>query len=160
MRIDRVSGGFQPEGNQGTHVVKEGETMSSIAEFHQISTESLARANSLPIDAKVSAGDQLIIPFARMSDQQMQDRNAALPQTDHLENATAKMSLAEFLSDPGLSNIQLDQPAADAQKQRMERWKILQDAQTTIQTDVQHSTQSGIQTDMQDIMQSEEISTE
>ena len=48
--------------NPGTHIVKEGETVGSIAELYGISEPELRRANNLPDSAAVAVGEVLVIP--------------------------------------------------------------------------------------------------
>ena len=48
--------------NPGTHIVREGETVGSIAELYGISEPELRRANNLPDSAEVAVGEVLVIP--------------------------------------------------------------------------------------------------
>ena len=46
----------------GVHVVATGETLNSIARLYRKPVMVIARANKLPLDARVKAGDRLVIP--------------------------------------------------------------------------------------------------
>lgn len=61
--VESASGQSGPTSfNPGTHIVREGETVGSIAEFYGISERELRRANNLADSANVAVGEVLIIP--------------------------------------------------------------------------------------------------
>lgn len=64
MRIEKPPGGGFPEPlRPTTYMVAEGDTLPSVAGKHNIEVNSLASANLLPIDAKLTPGQELVIPF-------------------------------------------------------------------------------------------------
>lgn len=65
MRIDRTSGGMSGGAGPTTHTAKEGETLGSIAADFNVSSRALAKANKLPADASIHAGQELVIPFGK-----------------------------------------------------------------------------------------------
>ena len=61
MRIERTGGGPPQGSSPTTHVAKEGETLQSVAQNYGLSKEALAEANTLPVDAAIQVGQELIV---------------------------------------------------------------------------------------------------
>ena len=76
----------------GVHVVAAGETLNSIARLYRKSVMVIAKANNLPLDARVKAGDRIVIPEMKEA-----PRTASIPQ--HVEPAptlpTGSLAMAE-----------------------------------------------------------------
>lgn len=64
--------------NPGTHIVKDGETVGSIAEFYGISERELRRANNLSDSAEVAVGEVLVIPDPLPGDEEPTSTAAAV----------------------------------------------------------------------------------
>ena len=54
-------------GNPGVHVVAAGETLSKISRLYGKPVNALAKANNIPVNARLNVGDRLIIPGVRTS---------------------------------------------------------------------------------------------
>jgi murein DD-endopeptidase MepM/ murein hydrolase activator NlpD len=58
---------MSPAGNQGSHVVAQGETLTRISRLYGRTVGEIARANNIQVTAKLTVGDRLIIPGLRVS---------------------------------------------------------------------------------------------
>jgi murein DD-endopeptidase MepM/ murein hydrolase activator NlpD len=56
-----------PAGNPGVHVVAPGETLSKISRLYGKPVSELAKANNIPLTARLNVGDRLVIPGVRTS---------------------------------------------------------------------------------------------
>jgi murein DD-endopeptidase MepM/ murein hydrolase activator NlpD len=58
---------MSPAGNPGVHVVAPGETLSKISRLYGKPVGELAKANNIPLTARLNVGDRLVIPGVRTS---------------------------------------------------------------------------------------------
>jgi murein DD-endopeptidase MepM/ murein hydrolase activator NlpD len=58
---------MSPAGNQGAHVVAQGETLTRISRLYGRTVTEIARVNNIQVTAKLNVGDRLIIPGLRVS---------------------------------------------------------------------------------------------
>jgi murein DD-endopeptidase MepM/ murein hydrolase activator NlpD len=65
--------------NSGVHVVAPGETLTKIAHQYGKSVAEIAKANNIPPYSKVSIGDHIIVPGARISGAKPEVEQAAVP---------------------------------------------------------------------------------